>query len=132
LIVQRNHRTIKKSGQTTIESHDYLSSVPPEHYRPLQWLQLTRDHWAGVEIRNHWRRDALMGEDTSRSRNPRLLANLALLRSARLALICSPVGMTSPVSDFGSARAKFTQHSERDLTGLPGKLRSTAGLRSGR
>ena len=28
-----------------------------------------------------------MGEDTSRSRNPRLLANLALLRSARLALL---------------------------------------------
>jgi hypothetical protein len=77
--VPRHHRTIKKSGQTTIESHDYLSRSPPEHYRPLQWLQLTRGHWAGVEIRNHWRRDALMSEDTSRSRNPRLLANLALL-----------------------------------------------------
>jgi len=37
-----------------------------------------------VEIRNHWRRDALMGEDRSRSRNPNLLANLALLRNALL------------------------------------------------
>ena len=87
LIVPRHHRTIKKSGQTTIESHDYLSRSPPEYYRLLQWLQLTRGHWARVEIRNHWRRDALMGEDTSRSRNPRLLANLALLRSALLALL---------------------------------------------
>jgi hypothetical protein len=40
-----------------------------------------------VEIRNHWRRDALMGEDGSRSRNPNLLANLALIRSALLAIL---------------------------------------------
>jgi hypothetical protein len=39
-----------------------------------------------VEIRNHWRRDAIMGEDRSRSRQPNLLANLALLRSALLLL----------------------------------------------
>lgn len=43
-----------------------------------------RGHWGGVEIRNHWRRDATMGEDRSRSRNPNLLANLALIRSALL------------------------------------------------
>jgi hypothetical protein len=40
-----------------------------------------------VEIRNHWRRDALQGEDGSRSRQPNLLANLALIRSALLALL---------------------------------------------
>jgi hypothetical protein len=40
-----------------------------------------------VEIRNHWRRDALMGEDGSRSRQPNLLANLALLRNALLAIL---------------------------------------------
>jgi len=40
-----------------------------------------------VEIRNHWRRDVLLGEDGSRSRNPNLLANLALLRNALLALL---------------------------------------------
>ena len=38
-------------------------------------------------MRNHWRRDAVMGEDGSRSRNPNLLANVALLRSALLALL---------------------------------------------
>lgn len=89
LIVVRNRRTIKKTGQTTTEAHYYLSSALPNQYRPAQWLGLTRGHWAGVEIRNHWRRDTLMGEDGSRSRNPSLLANLALLRSSLLALLAA-------------------------------------------
>lgn len=84
LIVLRSERTIKKTGLSTTESRYYLSSLPPQQYRPEQWLQLIRGHWGGVEIRNHWRRDVLMGEDRSRSRNPNLLANLALVRSALL------------------------------------------------
>jgi predicted transposase YbfD/YdcC len=84
LIVVRSRRTSKKTGATSDESRYYLSSITPEHYRPAQWLQLICGHWAGVEIRNHWRRDALMGEDRSRSRNANLLANLALIRSALL------------------------------------------------
>lgn len=86
-MVLRNSRTVKKTGQTTTEAHYYLSSALPNQRRPAQWLGLIRGHWAGVEIRNHWRRDALMGEDGSRSRNPNLLANLALLRSSLLALL---------------------------------------------
>src|SRR5438552_658493 len=58
-----------------------------QQYRPQQWLDLIRGHWAGVEVRNHWRRDALMGEDRSRSRNANLLANLALIRNALLAIM---------------------------------------------
>ncbi len=87
LIVVRSARTIKKTGQTSTESRYYLSSVPPQDYRPEQWLGLIRGHWGGVEVRNHWRRDALMGEDRSRSRNATLLANVALIRSALLALL---------------------------------------------
>ena len=87
LIVMRTERTVKKTGATTTESHYYLSSLPPQQYSPAQWLELIRGHWAGVEIRNHWRRDALLGEDRSRSRNPNLLANVALIRSALLALL---------------------------------------------
>ena len=83
----RNTRTVKKTGHTTTEPHYYLSSASPAQYNSLQWLNLIRGHWGGVEIRNHWRRDALMGEDRSRSRNPNLLANLALIRSALLALL---------------------------------------------
>jgi predicted transposase YbfD/YdcC len=87
LIVLRNTRLIKKTNQSTTESHYYLSSALPEQYRPAQWLALIRGHWAGVEVRNHWRRDVLFGEDGSRSRNANLLANMALIRNALLAIL---------------------------------------------
>ena len=87
LIVLRSERTVKKTGLTTTESRYYLSSALPDQYPPAQWRELIRGHWGGVEIRNHWRRDAIMGEDRSRSRQPNLLANLALLRNALLLLL---------------------------------------------
>ena len=87
LISLRNTRCIKKTNQSTTEPHYYLSSALPEQYRPAQWLGLIRGHWAGVEIRNHWRRDVIFGEDGSRSRNANLLANLALIRNALLAIL---------------------------------------------
>jgi predicted transposase YbfD/YdcC len=77
----------KKTNRSTTEAHYYLSSALPEQYRPSQWLGLIRGHWAGVEIRNHWRRDVIFAEDGSRSRNPSLLANLALIRNALLAVL---------------------------------------------
>jgi predicted transposase YbfD/YdcC len=84
LIVVRSERTIKKTGQGSTESRYYLSSRETEEHTPAQWLGRIRGHWGGVENRNHWRRDALMGEDGSRSRNATLLANLALLRNVLL------------------------------------------------
>jgi predicted transposase YbfD/YdcC len=87
VVVVRNKRTVKRTGHTTTETPYYLSSAPPKQHTPEQWLDLIRGHWGGAEIRNHWRRDVLLGEDGSRSRNPNLLANLALLRSTLLALL---------------------------------------------
>ena len=87
IVVVRSERTIKKTSQTSQESRYYLSSQAPEERTEQQWLNLIRGHWAGVENRNHWRRDALMGEDRSRSRNPNLLANLALIRNVLLAVL---------------------------------------------
>jgi predicted transposase YbfD/YdcC len=95
LIVLRNTRLIKKTHQSTTESHYYLSCALPEQYRPAQWLGLIRGHWAGVEVRNHWRRDVLFGEDGSRSRNANLLANLALMRNALLAVLAEHFPETS-------------------------------------
>lgn len=83
----RSQRTIKKSGQTSTQSRYYLSSAPAQDYAPRQWLELIRGHWGGVEVRNHWRRDALLGEDGTRSRHPTLLANVALIRNALLAVL---------------------------------------------
>ena len=87
LIVVRSTRTVKKTGQTSVESRYYLSSAPPKEHRPERWLEWIRGHWGGVEVRNHWKRDAVMGEDGSRSRNASLLSNVALIRSALLALL---------------------------------------------
>ena len=95
LIVVRSQRTVKKTGIHTNESRYYLSSVEPEQYSPKQWLDLICGHRGGVEIRNHWRRDALMGEDQSRSRNPNLLANLALIRSALLCVLADELSARS-------------------------------------
>jgi len=89
LIVVRSERTIKRSGQTSTESRYYLSSRPAADHTPRQWLDLIRGHWAGVENRNHWRRDALLGEDGTRSRHATLLANMALLRNVLLQVLAS-------------------------------------------
>lgn len=89
LIVVRSERTIKQSGESSEESRYYLSSRDAGEHTEAQWLGLIRGHWGGVENRNHWRRDALLGEDGSRSRNATLLANVALIRSALLQVMSS-------------------------------------------
>jgi len=62
----------------------YLSSCPANRYSPTQWLTIIRGHWGGIEIRNHWRKDACLFEDKTRSRNPATVAALALLRNCLL------------------------------------------------
>lgn len=86
LIVQAQ-RTEAKRARTSVERRYYLSSLEANERTPAQWLGLVRGHWAGVENRNHWRRDACLGEDRTRSRNSKVLINLALLRSATLLLV---------------------------------------------
>lgn len=82
----RSTRTEKKSGKESVEDRYYLSSQPMGERTPEGWINLSRSHWAGVENRNHWRRDASLGEDGTRLQNGRALINLALLRSAGLRL----------------------------------------------
>jgi predicted transposase YbfD/YdcC len=98
LVVVRSRRTNKRSGRTTEEICYYVSSLEPEDLTHKQWHQLIRGNWAGVENRNHWRRDALMGEDRSRRRNQSLLTNLALIRNGLLRILnrCFP-GQFLPV-----------------------------------
>jgi hypothetical protein len=83
----RSLRTVKSTGLTTTEWRFYLSSQEPSERTPENWIGLIRDHWGGVENRNHWRRDALWGEDKTRSRDSNLVANLALVRSALFGLL---------------------------------------------
>jgi len=87
LIVVRSERTVKKDNKSASENRYYLSSHLPDRYSLPQWSSIIREHWGGVEIRNHWKRDVGMGEDKSRTRNPKALANLALIRNALLAVL---------------------------------------------
>jgi hypothetical protein len=82
IMAVESKRTINKTGLTTTETRYFVSSLRSDERTPAGWLELTRGHWAGVENRNHWRRDACLGEDLTRSRNPNLLINLALIRNA--------------------------------------------------
>jgi predicted transposase YbfD/YdcC len=87
LVAIQSTRTVKRTGQSTFETRYYLSSQEAHERTHPEWIGLIRDHWGGVENRNHWRRDALWGEDRTRSRKPNLVATLALLRSAALRLL---------------------------------------------
>lgn len=82
----RSTRTEKRSGKTSLEERHYLSSQEWSERSPEGWINLSRAHWAGVENRNHYRRDATLGEDGTRCRNAGILANMALLRSVCLLL----------------------------------------------
>jgi predicted transposase YbfD/YdcC len=62
----------------------YLGSRPANRMSPEQWLQRIREHWGGIEIRNHWRKDACLLEDKTRSRNPNTVAAMAMLRNCLL------------------------------------------------
>ena len=85
----RSTRFEKKSGRQSVEDRYYLSSQDINERTPEDWINLSRSHWAGVENRNHWRRDASLGEDGARLHHPVALINLALLRSVNLRLISS-------------------------------------------
>ena len=87
----RSTRTEKKSGRQSVEDRYYLSSQDINERTPEDWINLSRSHWAGVENRNHWRRDASLGEDSTRLHHPVALINLALLRSVNLRLISSEI-----------------------------------------
>lgn len=71
-------------NQKDCESSYYVSSLPADAHTPKQWLQLIRGHWGGIEIRNHWRKDACLLEDKTRSRNPNIVATFAMLRNVLL------------------------------------------------
>ena len=80
------HHTGTRSGQPFNETRYYISNRIANRHALEQWLQHVRNHWAGVENRLHWRKDACLREDHTRSRNPNLVGALALLRNALFAV----------------------------------------------
>ncbi len=84
LQITRITRHKKRKGKPTALTRWFVSSRNPDDVTPAQWLADIRGHWAGVEIRNHWKKDAILQEDKTRSRNPNIVGALALLRAALL------------------------------------------------
>jgi len=85
LVVVEKTSTQKTTSEDSGESVSYyLSSHHPK--RAEYFAELVRGHWGGCEIRNHWVRDALFEEDSTRSKNVNLNGNLAVLRGALIAL----------------------------------------------
>jgi predicted transposase YbfD/YdcC len=78
---------VERNGKETETTRYYITSHAPHERTEVQWHKLIRGHWGGVENRNHWSKDAIWREDATRSRNPNLVGNLALLRNALLALV---------------------------------------------
>lgn len=82
----RIHHAGTRKGKAFKETRYYISNRPADAHAPEQWLQHVRNHWAGVENRHHWRKDACLREDATRSRNANLVGALALLRGALFAI----------------------------------------------
>ena len=83
-VIKVRRKSSAAKNPKSFETSYYISSVPAETYTAKQWLALIRGHWGGIEIRNHWRKDACLFEDKTRSRNPTIVATLAMLRNVLL------------------------------------------------
>lgn len=89
-VVAVRKRTLIKE-RLSEETRYFISSMETHERTPARWLQLIRGHWAGVEIRNHWRRDAIWMEDKTRSRHENIVGALALIRNSLLAVVSDEV-----------------------------------------
>lgn len=85
-------RTHKRAGTSTREHREFVCSREIAQLPPAACITAVRGHWGGVEIRTHWRKDHILREDATRSRNPNIVGALALLRNVTLtiALRCFP------------------------------------------
>lgn len=103
VIQVKRHSTAFKDPKDLVPGQ-YLSSSPANHFSPEQWLKHIRGHWGGIEIRNHWRKDACLFEDKTRSRNPNTVAAMAMLRNVLLFFL-NEDQQTSNVNAFTEAVA---------------------------
>jgi predicted transposase YbfD/YdcC len=79
-------RQITEHGRTTRSFVGGITSLTPEQASPHRLLQLLREHWH-IENRNHWRRDASLGEDACKVASIRAALTLAMLNNAVLFLL---------------------------------------------
>jgi len=87
--VTRAAQSTRPGAEPRTGVRTFVSSCDPQHTTAAQFAEIIRKHW-GIENKNHWKRDALWGEDRPRHRQPKIAQTLALLRGAILALIRQP------------------------------------------
>lgn len=78
-------RHITRRGKTSCETVCGFTSLSPQAASPKQLLAFLRAHWE-IENRNHWRRDATLGEDACKVSSGPVAIVLAALNNAILAL----------------------------------------------
>ena len=86
LAVVESQRQVTRKNTSGTDTRYYISSLGLDEITPEKIGVRIRAHWGAVEIGTHWKRDVLLGEDGTRSRNAVLLGNLALMRNVLLAL----------------------------------------------
>jgi predicted transposase YbfD/YdcC len=100
----RNTTTFKKDSKTTHHTRYFVTSLTSNEAGDARLGKHARGQWS-VENPNHWRRDALWGEDRCRLRNKNAACALALLRTTllRVVLRCG-WGTTKQVFERVAAR----------------------------
>lgn len=76
-------RINKKTGETSVETRFYITSLPPD---PAAILAATRAHW-GIENNLHWQLDVSFNEDRCRTRKDLSPLNFAIIRHAALNIL---------------------------------------------
>lgn len=84
------HAVQTSTGKETNGVRFFVSSESLQENKPEHFARRVRDHWA-VENKNHWKRDALWKEDSTRLRNAEAVCTLAILRGALLPLLSEPL-----------------------------------------
>jgi len=79
-------RRIQRRGKPTCEVVCGLTSLAHEAATAEQLLHWVRQHWQ-IENRNHWRRDATLGEDRTKTASKPAALVIAALNNAILALL---------------------------------------------
>lgn len=79
-------RTVKRSGQETVEIDYAVTSAPRDQADAAQLLDWWRGHW-GIENRSHYVRDVTLDEDACRIRKGDAPQNLAALRNAIVSML---------------------------------------------
>jgi predicted transposase YbfD/YdcC len=76
-------RTRKVKGKVAVETHYYVSSLPPD---PKRLGEVVRAHW-GVENCLHWVLDVAFNDDDRRVHNARAAENIAIVARIALTLV---------------------------------------------